>query len=122
MSGIRVALRVRPLNSREQGTAHCLVHEEGSSLQYVGRDPPPCAHFSFDRVSAAAAAAAAAASAACLRPRLLLLEPLAFGVVAWPMRLCEAWLPDTCPRCWARPPRKQTPLRQALPPEPERSL
>lgn len=115
MSGISVALRVRPLNSREQGTSACLVHQEGSSLQYVGRDPPPCAHFSFDRVSAAAAAAAVARAAR-------LLEPPASGDVAWPMRLCEASLPDTCPRCWARPPRKQTPLRQALPPEPERFL
>lgn len=55
MSGISVALRVRPLNSREQGTtaaARCLsVDEAGSSLQYVGRDPPPCAHFAFDQVS-----------------------------------------------------------------------
>ncbi|PRW56939.1 kinesin [Chlorella sorokiniana] len=54
MSGISVALRVRPLNSREQGTtaaARCLtVDEAGSSLQYTGRDPPPNANFSFDRV------------------------------------------------------------------------
>jgi len=60
MSGISVVLRVRPLNAREQSTtaaARCLtVDEGGSSLQYVGRDPPPNAQFSFDRVSAAAAA------------------------------------------------------------------
>ncbi|KAI7845148.1 hypothetical protein COHA_001193 [Chlorella ohadii] len=53
MSGISVVLRVRPLNAREQSTtaaARCLtVDEGGSSLQYVGRDPPPNAQFSFDR-------------------------------------------------------------------------